>query len=50
MIRKTSKKKKETEIQNRTEGHSSTLEQAEHRNSELEEEMEVKGKTEELLL
>jgi hypothetical protein len=32
------------------EGHSSTLEQAEDRISELEDEMEIKGKTEELLL
>jgi chromosome segregation ATPase len=32
------------------EGHSSRLEQAEDRISELEDEMEIKGKTEELLL
>jgi chromosome segregation ATPase len=32
------------------EGHSSRLEQAEDRTSELEDEMEIKGKTEELLL
>jgi hypothetical protein len=32
------------------ESHSSTLEQAEDRISELEDEMEIKGKTEELLL
>jgi hypothetical protein len=32
------------------EGHSSRLEQAEDRISELEDEMENKGKTEELLL
>jgi septal ring factor EnvC (AmiA/AmiB activator) len=32
------------------EGHSSRIEQTEHRISELEDEMEIKGKTEELLL
>jgi chromosome segregation ATPase len=32
------------------EGHSSRLEQAENRISELEDEMEIKGKTEELLI
>jgi septal ring factor EnvC (AmiA/AmiB activator) len=32
------------------EGHSSRLEQAEERISELEDEMEIKGKTKELLL
>jgi hypothetical protein len=32
------------------EGHSSKLEQAEHRISELEDEMIIKGKTEELLV
>jgi chromosome segregation ATPase len=32
------------------EGHSSRLEQAKDRNSELEDEMEIKGKTEELLV
>jgi chromosome segregation ATPase len=32
------------------EGHSSRLEQAEDRISELEDEMEIKGKTEELLV
>jgi chromosome segregation ATPase len=32
------------------EGHSSRLEQAKDRVSELEDEMEIKGKTEELLL
>jgi hypothetical protein len=31
------------------EGHSSRIEQTEDRNSELEDEMEIKGKTEELL-
>jgi hypothetical protein len=32
------------------EGHSNRLEQAEDRISELEDEMEIKGKTEELLI
>jgi hypothetical protein len=40
------RKKNETEIQNKMEGHSSRLEQAEDRISELEDEMELKGKTE----
>jgi chromosome segregation ATPase len=44
------RKKNETEIQNTMEGHSSRLEQAEDRISELEDEMEIKGKTEELLV
>jgi chromosome segregation ATPase len=43
-------KKNETEIQNTMEGHSSKLEQAKDRISELEDEMEFKGKTEELLV
>jgi chromosome segregation ATPase len=43
------RKKNETEIQNKMKGHSSRLEQAEDRISELENEMEIKGKTEELL-
>jgi hypothetical protein len=38
------KKRNETEIQNTMEGHSSILEQAENRISELEDEMEIKGK------
>jgi hypothetical protein len=43
------RKKNETEIQNQMEGHySSRLEQAEDRISELEDEMAIKGKTEEL--
>jgi hypothetical protein len=46
----TSGKKNETEIQNTVEGHSSRLEQAKDRISELEDEMVIKGKTEELLL
>jgi chromosome segregation ATPase len=41
--------KNETEIQNTMEGHSSRLEQAEDRISEYEDEMEIEGKTEELL-
>jgi hypothetical protein len=49
MIWKTSEKN-ETEIQNTMEGHSSRPKQAEDRISELEDEMEIKGKTEELLL
>jgi phosphatidate phosphatase PAH1 len=49
MIMKNSKKK-ETEIQNKMESSSSRLEQAEDRRSELEDEMEIKVKTEELLL
>jgi chromosome segregation ATPase len=42
------RKKNETEIQNRMEGHSSRLEQEENRISELGDKMEIKGKTEEL--
>jgi chromosome segregation ATPase len=49
MIWKTSEKKNETEIQNKMEGHSSRLEEAEDRISELEDKMEIKGKVEELL-
>jgi hypothetical protein len=43
------RKKNETEIQNTMEGHSNRPEQAEDRISELEDKMEMKGKTEELL-
>jgi tRNA A58 N-methylase Trm61 len=43
------RKKNETERQNKMEGQSSGLEQAEDRISELEDEMVIKGKTEELL-
>jgi chromosome segregation ATPase len=43
------RKKNETEIQNTMEGHFSRLEQAEDRISELEDEMEIKEKTEEQL-
>jgi hypothetical protein len=42
------RKKNETEVQNKMEGHSSRLEQAEDKISELEYEMVIKGKTEEL--
>jgi hypothetical protein len=44
------RKKNDTEIQNTMEGHYSRLEQAENRISELEDEMQIKGKTEELLV
>jgi hypothetical protein len=40
------RKKNETEIQNKMEGHSNKLEQAEHRISELKDEMVINGKTE----
>jgi hypothetical protein len=50
MIWKNLRKKSETEIQNTMEGHSSRLEQTEDRISELEDKMEIKGKTEELLV
>jgi hypothetical protein len=44
------RKKNETEIQNTMEGHSSRLEQAEDRISELGDKMAIKGKTEALLV
>jgi chromosome segregation ATPase len=44
------RKKNETELQNIMEGHSSRLEQTEDQISELEHKMEIKGKTEELLV
>jgi polyhydroxyalkanoate synthesis regulator phasin len=44
------RKKNETETQNKMEGQSSRLEQAEDRISELEDEMIIKGKTKELLV
>jgi type IV secretory pathway VirB4 component len=44
------REKNEIEIQNTMEGHSSRLEQAEDRISELEDEMKIKGKTEEILV
>jgi predicted nucleic acid-binding Zn-ribbon protein len=44
------RKKNETEIQNTMGGYPSRLQQVEDRISELEDEMENKGKTEELLV
>jgi septal ring factor EnvC (AmiA/AmiB activator) len=44
------RKKNETELQNTMEGHSNRLEQVEDGISELEDKMEIKGKTEELLV
>jgi hypothetical protein len=44
------RKKNEIEIQNKMEGHSTRIEQTEDRISELEDEMAIKGKTEELLV
>jgi phosphatidate phosphatase PAH1 len=44
------RKNDETEMQNTMEGHSSRLEQAADRISEFEDEMEIKGKTEERLV
>jgi hypothetical protein len=44
------RKKNETEIQTTMEGHFTRLEKAEDRISELEDEMVIKGKTEELLV
>jgi hypothetical protein len=44
------RKKNETEIQNTMEDYSSRLKQAENRISELEDEIEIKGKTEGLLV
>jgi septal ring factor EnvC (AmiA/AmiB activator) len=44
------RKKNKTETKSTMEGHSSRLEQAEERISELEDKMEIKGKTEELLM
>jgi chromosome segregation ATPase len=44
------RKKNETEIQNKMEGHSSRIEQTEDKISELEVEIVVKGKTKELLV
>jgi hypothetical protein len=42
------RKKNETELQNKMEGQSSRIKQAEHRISELKDEMVIKGKTKEL--
>jgi hypothetical protein len=44
------RKKNKTELQNKTEGQSSRIEQTEDRISELEDEMVIKGKTKELLI
>jgi hypothetical protein len=44
MIWKTSEKKNKTEMQNKMEGHTSRLPQAEDRISELENEILIKGK------
>jgi hypothetical protein len=44
------RKKNEPEIQNTIENHANRLEQAEDRILELEDKMEIKGKTEELLV
>jgi hypothetical protein len=44
------RRKNETETQNKVEGHSSRLQQMEHRISKLESKMEIKGKIEELLV
>jgi hypothetical protein len=44
------RKKNETEIQNKMEGHSSRVEQTEDRLSELEDEMVIEGKPKELLV
>jgi hypothetical protein len=44
------REKNETKIQNKMQGHSSRIEQTEDRSSELEDEMAIKGKTEELLV
>jgi hypothetical protein len=49
MIWKTSEKKNEKVIQNKMEGHSSRIEQTEDRIMELDDEMAIAGKTEELL-
>jgi hypothetical protein len=44
------REKNETETQNTVEGHSSRLEQAEDQITDLEDKMEIKGKSEELLV
>jgi hypothetical protein len=44
------RKKNETEMQNKMEGQSSRLEQAEDRIAELKDEMVIKGKAEQLLV
>jgi TolA-binding protein len=49
-IWKTSGKKNQTETQNTVEGHSSKLEQVEDRISELKDKLEIKEKTEEMVV
>jgi Mg2+ and Co2+ transporter CorA len=44
------RKKNETQIQNKMDGYSSRIEQTEDRISELEDEMVIKGNSEELLV
>jgi hypothetical protein len=44
------RKKNKTEMQNKMEGHSGRIEETEDRISEFEDEMVIKGKTEELLV
>jgi chromosome segregation ATPase len=44
------REKNQTETQNTVEGHSSRLKEAEDRISELKDKIEIKGKTEELLV
>jgi Mg2+ and Co2+ transporter CorA len=44
------RKKNEPQIQNKMEGHSTRIEQTEDRISELENEITIKGQTEELLI
>jgi phosphatidate phosphatase PAH1 len=44
------RKKNETETQNKMEGHSGRLKQAEDRIAQLEDEMVIKGKSEDLLV
>jgi hypothetical protein len=48
--KKTSEKKNKTEIHNTMEHHSSSLEEAEDRITEFEDTMEIKRKTEEILV
>jgi Mg2+ and Co2+ transporter CorA len=44
------RKKNGTEMQNKMEGYSSIIEQTEDKISELADEMEIKGKSEDLLI
>jgi hypothetical protein len=50
VIWKTSDKRMKQKYKTKMEGHSSIIEQTEDRITELEDEMVIKGKTEELLL